>query len=184
MAAVALGVLLAALVPVQAALLPGLGLDARPDLLRLWALLTGFFFGPRAGVAAGVVAGAVADLLAGRLLGLRVLLGATAGAAGAWAGVQVVREQAVVAVAFAAATLALQDAATFVLLRLLEVRVPLARALGGVVLPGLLADLLAAAALYPLVRRLYLRSLPVAGRIDALPPRPGRRRGFARGRRG
>lgn len=178
-----LALLLAALVLLQAGFLPGLGLSHRPDLLRLYATLAGFFFGTRAGLLAGAAAGAIADLLSGRLLGLHALLGLLAGAAGGWAGRQVVRDQAVLAVAFAVAVLALEDAATFVALRLLEVRVPLARALGGVLVPGLLADAVAAVPLYALLRRLYLRSLPLTGRIEAFPPRPARGRPAVRGAR-
>lgn len=167
--------LLAALVLLlQVAVLPGLGVPYRPDLLRLFAALTGVLGGERAGLLAGLGVGLLADALAGRLLGLRTLLTAAAGWCAGRAGRYVVREQPLVVLAAVVCIAAAEDVVTFAFLRSLEVHVPLVRAASGVLLPGIVADLVAAVPLYAAMRRWAAPSSVLGGTIYALAPQPPR----------
>lgn len=166
---------LLAVLLVQGAALPALGPGPQPDLLRVYAVLAGFFAGERVGMAVGAAGGLLADLLAGRLFGLRALLGAVAGLLGARAGRHVFRDNPVVAVALATAVVVVQDAATFLLIRLLDIPYPLAGALAGTV-QGVGGYVLAGWVLYVVAARQLQPAPPVVGDIRSWPPLPARGR--------
>lgn len=161
---------LAAILALQAGLLPALAGAWRPDLLRVFAILAGFLTSERIGLGAGAAAGLAADLLGGRLLGFHTLLDGAAGWIGARAGRQLVRDP-FLALLLVAGIVTVQDAGSFLLLRLEGLPIPLARALGYVTLPGLLADLASVLPLYLLLARFLAPRPPLTGNIESLPPR-------------